>query len=96
MAYYYPQEAAGLIGSAASSPFDFNKSVNDVLGPTNAENPLGAPLKAPKPPTAGAFVSVVSIDRAGGNTDLGPPRADVDPNAGLAVPLTGVLGVVEI
>lgn len=88
--------AAGLIGSVASSLFDFNKSANDVLGPAEAENPLDAPLNALNPPVVGAFVGVALGDWAGANTDFAPPRAEVEPNAGLAVVLTGVLGVMVV
>ena len=70
------------ICSVSLSP-SFNSSPNDFLGPANALNVFGDPLKAPNPPNAGGFAStVVGVGEACEKGDLNAPKGEEEPNVG--------------
>ena len=73
----------GFVGFASLSP-SFNNSPNDFLGPANALNVFGDPLKAPNPPDAGAFAAiVVGVGEACAKGDLKVPKDEEEPNVGV-------------
>lgn len=82
------ERARGVEGLTGSGSPVFNNSENDFCGPANVPNPPIEPLKAPNPSDVVGFSTVGDGGDTGAKTDFGPPRAEGNPNVGVA---TGVV-----